>query len=121
MLIVDQYLTSIAEFLKSRDGRQLQTFLRVEPPLPSKFIQLGLEVKKLFPKDEQEVLDGRNDKLDGHIQKLIPIPENEALDSNDLGCAWPSFQVLVREYLKFWRDVDFNDLLMTHTLLSEVT
>ncbi|RKF79983.1 PCI domain-containing protein [Golovinomyces cichoracearum] len=121
MPIVDQYLHSIAGFLKNKDGKQLQAFLRVEPPLPHEFTQLSLEIKKLFPREAQEDLDGRNDRLDRYIEQLIPVPENETPESNDAGCAWPGFQVFLREYFKFWRDVDFNDLLMTHTLLSEVT
>lgn len=121
MSIVDQYLTSIAGFLKTKNGRQLQTFLRVEPPLPAEFTHLSLEIKKLFPKEPQEAVDGRNEKLDRYIEGILPVSESESIDSNDLAYAWPGFQILIREYFKFWRDVDFNDLLMTHTLLNEVT
>lgn len=121
MFIVDQYLTSIAGFLKTKDARQLQTFLRVEPPLPDEFTHLSLGIKDLFPKEAQEALDGRNEKLDRYIEGFLPVSENESIDTNDMICAWPGFQVLIREYFKFWRDVDFNDLLMTHTFLSEVT
>ncbi|RKF55665.1 PCI domain-containing protein [Erysiphe neolycopersici] len=121
MSMVDQYLTSIARFLKTKNGRHLQTFLLVEPPLPAEFTRLSLEIKNLFPKEPQEAVDGRNDKLDRYIEGILPVAENESIDSNDLAYAWPGFQILIREYFKFWRDVDFNDLLMTHTLLSEVT
>ncbi|KAI0997712.1 hypothetical protein K3495_g10477 [Podosphaera aphanis] len=121
MTIIDEYLVAIAGLLKAKDGRQLQTFLRVEPPLPSEFTQLSIEVKKAFPKEIQEDVDGRNDKIDRHIEKLVPQAEDDTPESNTTCYSWPGFQVFLREYLKFWRDVDFSDLLMTHSLLSEVT
>lgn len=116
MSIVDEFLKSILTFLQTKDGNQLRLFLRVEPPLPDQFTQLSQELKQRFPRVKQEAIDGRNAKLDDYIEKLVPVP-----DDDETSGAWPSFQIFIREYFKFWRDVEFDDLLTTHTLLSEAT
>jgi hypothetical protein len=36
------------------------------------------------------------------------------------GDTWPGFLAFMKEYLEFWRDVNFDDLLETHTQLSGV-
>ncbi len=108
MAIVDEFLTSISKFLKTKDELQLQLFLRVEPPLPPQFLQLSQELKASYR-------DG--DKLERHIEKLVP----EAEDGNEEeGGAWPGFHAFMKEYLEFWRDVNFDDLLETHLQLSVV-
>ena len=108
MPIIDEFLSSISNFLKSKDASQLQLFLRVEPPLPDQFLQLSQELKASYR-------DG--DKLEAHIARLVP----EAEDGNsEVGGAWPGFLAFLREYLEFWRDVNFEDLLETHTQLSNL-
>jgi nuclear mRNA export protein PCID2/THP1 len=108
MPIIDEFLTSISGFLKTKNPLQLQLFLRVEPPLPDQFLQLSKELKTSY-------VDG--DKLELHIARLVP----EAEDGNaEVGGAWPGFLAFLKEYLEFWRDVNFEDLLETHMQLSSL-
>lgn len=108
MPIIDEFLASISNFLKTKDALQLQLFLRVEPPLPDHFLQLSQELKASY-RD--------SNKLEAHIAKLVP----EADDGNaEIGGAWPGFLAFLQEYLEFWRDVNFGDLLETHTQLSSL-
>jgi hypothetical protein len=104
MAILDEFLESIAKFLRSRDEIQLRLFLRVEPPLPDHFLQLGHELRASYQ-------DG--DNLERHIQKFLP----DNGDSDRLGI-WPGFLAFLKIYLEYWRDVNFDDLLETHSQLS---
>jgi len=106
MAILDGFLTSISGFLRSKDAAQLQMYLRVEPPLPEQFTQLSQELKASY----------RNgDHLERHITKLIPENDDGKADEGDV---WPGFLVFMKEYLEFWREVNFDDLLETHSQLS---
>lgn len=106
MAILDDFLRSISKFLRTRDDRQLQLYLRVEPPLPDQFLQLGQELRTSYQ---------NGDALESHIQKLIP--ENEDY-SSPMGDVWPGFIAFMKVYLEYWRDVNFEDLLGTHSQLS---
>jgi hypothetical protein len=109
MTILDEFLSSISRFLKTKDTLQLQAFLRVEPPLPDQFLQLSQELKTSWR---------NSDALEQHIEKLIPENDESKADEGDV---WPGFHAFMKEYLEFWRDVNFDDLLGTHTQLSGVT
>jgi nuclear mRNA export protein PCID2/THP1 len=108
MAILDEFLISISSFLRTRDEHQLKLFLRVEPPLPDQFLQLGQELRASY----------RNgDVLEAHIRKLVPENEDE---KSEEGGAWPGFLVFMKIYLEYWRDVNFDDLLETHSQLSSL-
>lgn len=109
MTILDEFLSAISRFLRAKDALQLQAFLRVEPPLPDQFQQLSLELKTSW---------NNGDALEQYIEKLIPENDQSKADEGDV---WPGFLAFMKEYLEFWRDVNFDDLLGTHTLLSGVT
>jgi len=108
MLIIDEFLRGISSFLKTKDALQLQAFLRVEPPLPAQFMQLSKEMRETY---------SEGDRLERHIAKLVPEAEDGKADE---GGAWPGFLAFLKEYLEFWRDVNFEDLLGTHTQLSNL-
>ncbi|RDL35690.1 Uncharacterized protein BP5553_06302 [Venustampulla echinocandica] len=108
MAILDGFLTSISGFLRTRDDLQLRLFLRVEPPLPEQFVQLSQELKASYR-------DGK--VLERHLTKLIPENEDEYGEEGDV---WPGFLAFMQEYLEFWRDVNFEDLLETHSQLSSL-
>jgi hypothetical protein len=101
MAILDVFLKSIAGFLQTQNAGELKNYLRVEPPLPDEFMQLSKELKSSW---------GNSASLEAHLEKLIP--------DTDEGGVWPGFLVFMKEYLEFWRDVNFDDLLETHAQLS---
>ena len=108
MPIIDEFLNSISNFLRTKDALQLQLFLRVEPPLPDQFLQLSQELKASYR-------DG--DELELHIAQLVPEAEDGKAEEGD---AWPGFLAFLKEYLEFWRDVNFDYLLETHIQLSNL-
>ncbi|KAG9239001.1 COP9 signalosome-like protein complex subunit 12 [Amylocarpus encephaloides] len=106
MAIVDEFLASISSFLRKKDAEQLRLYLRVEPPLPDHFMQLSKELKQSY-RD--------NNRLERQIEKFIPEHGDFASEEGD---AWPGFLAFIKEYLEFWRDVDFDNLLATHAQLT---
>lgn len=106
MPVLDGFLAEISSFLKTKNEHQLRLYLRVEPPLPDEFVQLSHELKVSWR-------DGN--RLERHIEKLIPISDD---DKADEGGAWPGFLAFMKEYLEYWRDVSFDDLVQTHEQLS---
>jgi hypothetical protein len=108
MAIVDEYLKSILDLLRARNSAELQFYLRVEPDpqLPDNFLRLSQELKASY----------RNgDVLERHIAKLLPENDDAKPDEGDV---WPGFLAFIKEYLEYWRDVNFDDLLETHSQLS---
>lgn len=111
MAILDEYLKSILDLLRAKNSAELQLYLRVEPDpqLSNKFLQLSQELKASY----------RNgDILERHIAKLLPESDDPKADEGDV---WPGFLAFIKEYLEYWRDVNFDDLLETHSQLSGVT
>lgn len=106
MAVIETFLSSISNFLRLKDASSLQNWLRVEPPLPDQYYELGKELRASF---------SNTNSLEIYIAKLIP--EN---DKNDEGGVWPGFLSFMKEYLEFWRDVNFDDLLETHSQLSSL-
>lgn len=106
MAILDEFLTSISGFLRAKDALQLKSWLVVEPPVDDQYYQLAQELKVSFR-------DG--DHLERRITKLIPENDDGKADEGDV---WPGFLVFMKDYLEFWRDVNFEDLLETHSQLS---
>lgn len=108
MAIIEEFLSSILIFLRAKDATKLQLWLRVEPPLPDQYRQLGRELQQSFSDSKT---------LEKHIEKLLPENSNGKAEEGD---TWPGFLSFMKEYLEFWRDVNFDDLLETHTQLSAV-
>jgi hypothetical protein len=106
MAVVDEYLRSVSQLLRTRDSSELKLYLRVEPPLPDNFVQLSQELKTSYR--DSNVLERK-------IAKLIPENDDNKTEEGDV---WPGFLAFMKEYLEYWRDVDFNDLLGTHSQLS---
>lgn len=108
MAVLEQFLASILSFLRNRDAASLRDWLKVEPPLPGQYYQLGRELQSSYR-------DG--DALEQYIAKLLPEDGNAKADVGDV---WPGFLAFIKEYLEFWRDVNFDDLLQTHQQLSDL-
>jgi hypothetical protein len=108
MAIVDEYLKSILGLLRAKNSTELQFYLRVEPDpqLPNNFLQLSQELKASY-RD--------SNVLEQHITNLLPENDDDKADEGDV---WPGFLAFIKEYLEYWRDVNFDDLLETHSQLS---
>ncbi|KAI0012941.1 hypothetical protein F4779DRAFT_508369 [Xylariaceae sp. FL0662B] len=109
MALTIKFLTSIRGFLKSRDEHSLRDWLRVEPPVPQEYHNLATELKNGY----------RNDSA---IEKLVEscLPEEDDVPEDE-GTSWPGFIAFMTDYFEYWRDVDFNDLLRAHELLTVLT
>ncbi len=108
MAIIEEFLSSILTFLRAKDAAKLQLWLRVEPPLPDQYYQLSQELRQSYNDSKA---------LEKYIEKLLPENNNGKAEDGD---TWPGFLAFMKEYLEFWRDVNFDDLLETHTQLSSV-
>lgn len=108
MSVLDHFLTEISRFLRAKDAAGLRSYLKVEPPLPQIYTQLSQELKAAYRDGSQ---------LDQHISKVVPEDEDAKPDD---GNSWPAFQAFLKEYLEFWRDVNFEDLLATHAQLNSL-
>jgi nuclear mRNA export protein PCID2/THP1 len=108
MAIIEEFLSSILTFLRAKDALKLQLWLRVEPPLPDQYYQLGQELRQYYSDSKA---------LEKYIEKLLSENNNGKAEEGDI---WPGFLAFMKEYLEFWRDVSFDDLLETHTQLSGV-
>ncbi|KAB8299307.1 hypothetical protein EYC80_001382 [Monilinia laxa] len=106
MAILEEFLESILKFLRTKDSINLQLWLRVEPPLPAHYFQLGQELKVSFP---------NSSPLERQIAKLLPDDPDASFED---GNVWPGFLAFMKDYLEFWRDVNFDDLLETHSQLT---
>ncbi|CAJ2512812.1 Uu.00g009310.m01.CDS01 [Anthostomella pinea] len=109
MALSTKFLSSIQGFLKSRNGDALRDWLRVEPPVPQEYHNLSTELKSAY-------------RSTSAIEKLVQscLPEEDDLPE-DQGTSWPGFIVFMKDYLEYWRDVDFDDLLGAHQLLMALT
>lgn len=108
MATITEFLTSISRFLRAKDAAKLQEWLKVEPPLPQIYYTLGEELRAAYK---------NSDALERQIIKLVPESGNDKPDEGD---TWPGFIAFIKEYLEFWRDVNFEDLLATHSQLSSL-
>lgn len=100
-----EFLSSIHGFLKARDAEKLRQWLLVEPPVPDHYYKLAKELRGV-----------------SSIEKLVEqrLPEEDDVPP-DQGTAWRGFIAFMEDYLKYWRDVDFDDLLGAHELLMGLT
>lgn len=108
MSVLDEYLHGVANLLKTKNTEELRKFLRVEPvaDLAPVFWQLKEELRRSYQV---------SNALERKITKLLPEDDEP---NEDRGGPWPGFLVFIQEFLEYWRDSDFDDLLGTHTRLS---
>ncbi|OTB05467.1 hypothetical protein M426DRAFT_56798 [Hypoxylon sp. CI-4A] len=109
MSLPTQFLAGIRDILKTIDGEGLRDWLKVEPPLPDEYHKLAAELKSSY-------------RDDGALEKLVELslPEDENVAEGQ-GTSWPGFISFMKDYLEYWRDVDFEDLLGAHQLLTALT
>ena len=109
---VDTFLSSIAGFLRSRDAAQLQSYILVEPPFPDIYSTLTAELRNAYPKKRAEALAKKCNDL---------LPEDlDRRPDDEVGTSWPAFVSFMEEYLGYLCDVNVDNLLETHQLLSSL-
>lgn len=107
MAIIDNFLQEIYKFLKTQNSVQLANYLRVEPEgLSDVFKALCKELKDSYHNDK-----GIERKVETHIPQ----------DDDDDGGVSASFHAFMQTWLRYWRDVDFSDLVETHSQLTQLT
>lgn len=114
---IDSLLQAIGNALRSKDGINIRNLTRVEPQLDGsdgEWISLGQEVKTRYPASSPK----SSQLLDARCEQLLPAEPDTVASEGDRGHAWPAFIQFIRTYLEFWRDVDFQDLISVHRLLS---
>ncbi len=111
MSLVTEFLTSIRGFVIAQNGDELRNWLQVENDVPETYFQLARELKSSFP-------DNRNsDQVGEIIDKCLP-EEDEFQEGR--GSPWPGFNSFMKEYLEYWREVDFENLVGLHSRLSDL-
>ncbi|KAK5998531.1 Protein CSN12-like protein [Cladobotryum mycophilum] len=107
MALVAQFLSQIRQQVRNQRGDQLRSWLQVEPGSPKQYHGLAAELRAKF--------GGGQEGVDGVVEANLPqeddLPEGQAT-------SWPGFLAFIKDYLTYWRDVNFEDLLAAHQLLS---
>ncbi|CAK7225920.1 hypothetical protein SBRCBS47491_006051 [Sporothrix bragantina] len=98
MSLSTQFLSSILGFVKKQDGASLRAWLRVEPEAPAQYFQLGQELRAQFRGDTS---------IHSLVEKCLPQRSD---DSGDGAAPWLSFILFMKDYMLYWRDVNFDDL-----------
>ncbi|KAI1446416.1 hypothetical protein F5Y02DRAFT_382852 [Annulohypoxylon stygium] len=109
MSVAKKFLGGIRDILVALDGEGLRDWLKVEPPLPQEYLDLAAELKSSYQDDDA-------------IEKLVEssLPEDDNVPEGQ-GTSWFGFNAFIKDYLQYWRDVDFEDLLGAHQLLTALT
>lgn len=105
--LATQFLSTIRDHVVALDGDSLHAWLQVEPGATSHaYLQL---------RDEMRQGLGMNNQLERLVEKSLPEIDDPP-DGN--GSPWPSFVTFVKDYLLYWRDADFDDLMSVQESLS---
>lgn len=95
--------------MKAQNSTELRNWLLVEPNASQTYHNLASELRSSFRPGGKS--------LEDLVEKCLPeeddVPDGEATP-------WPGFVAFMTDYLQFWRDVNFDDLLQAHALLGGV-
>ncbi|KAF3811635.1 hypothetical protein GCG54_00001964 [Colletotrichum gloeosporioides] len=106
MALLVQFLTQIRTFVRAQNSDELRNWLQVEPNAHQQYHQLAAELRNQFRSGS-----GLEDTIEKCLPEEDDVPEGQ-------GSPWPGFITFMKDYMLFWRDVDYDDLLGAHTLLS---
>ena len=108
MATIDQFLTEIANILRTKDGPKLCDYLVLEPPLPPLYNIIVTELRAIYGPSKQNALESQCKKL---------LPED---DEGEAGGSWTAFISFLVQYFVFLRDVNVNHLLETYNMLKSL-
>lgn len=106
MSLVAQFLTQINQYVRLQQGDNLRAWLQVEPNSAKSYYDMAAELRAKF-----STASGLEAAIDTHLPVDDDVPDGQA-------AAWPSFQSFMKDYLTLWRDINYDDLLGTHELLT---
>ncbi|KAK1465941.1 PCI domain-containing protein [Colletotrichum melonis] len=105
----------IRTFVRAQNIDELRNWLLVEPNANQQYHALANELRTQFRSSRHGSNGTSSTALESTIEKCLPeeddVPEGQ-------GSPWPGFVTFMKDYMVFWRDVDYDDLLGAHTLLS---
>ncbi|KAK3353454.1 hypothetical protein B0T25DRAFT_479711 [Lasiosphaeria hispida] len=110
MSLIVQFLSSIRNFVLAHNGDELRNWLLVENGVADIYFQLARQLKSSFP-------DNGSDALERMVDKCLPEEDDVA---EGKGSPWPGFNSFMKEYLEYWRDVNFDNLVTLHARLSDL-
>ncbi|KAK1699842.1 PCI domain-containing protein [Colletotrichum godetiae] len=115
MSLIIQFLSQIRTFVRAQNIDELRNWLLVEPNANKQYHALANELRTQFRSSRHGANGTSSTALESTIEKCLPeeddVPEGQ-------GSPWPGFVTFMKDYMVFWRDVDYDDLLGAHTLLS---
>jgi hypothetical protein len=116
MPLVVHFLVQIRNFVRDQNGDLLSDWLRVDPSASNEYLNLAAELRSNYrPRSGKG--SGGNKSIDQEVEDALPqdddVPEGQ-------GTAWPGLIAFMKDYMFFWREVDFDDLLGAHQLLSSL-
>lgn len=106
MSLVVHFLVQIRQFVRASDGASLRDWLRVEPNSSGQYHRLAEELRAKYHQKK---------KLDDEIEDGLPEDDDPAEGQATM---WQGFIAFMKDYFLFWRDVNYDDLLGAHQLLS---
>ncbi len=109
MSLLVQFLSSIRGFVLEQNGDELRNWLLVENDVANIYFEMGAQLKSGFPPNSPA--------LEKMIEKCLPEEDDV---SEGRGSPWPGFNSFMKEYLEYWRDVDFDDVVRLHSRLSDL-
>ena len=109
MALTTQFLSTVCSAVRAQDAEKLGLLLRVEPPVEEVYFGMSRELQVQFKQDSKV--------LDALVAKSLPLDHD---GSEGQGTPWPGFVAFMMEYLAYWRDADFEDLIATHRRLSSL-
>ncbi|OJJ50116.1 hypothetical protein ASPZODRAFT_89964 [Penicilliopsis zonata CBS 506.65] len=112
--VLDRFLSSLADFVKTRDGPKLQDFLQIEPPLPPIYTQMVDELRQRYPADDPQ----SDAALLRRCEALVSGPRSKGGSGGSGASTWTAFPTFVKLYFTFLRDVNLENLLETYNLLK---
>lgn len=106
MSLINQFLGQIRQHVRGQRGDLLRSWLQVEPGSAKQYFDLKAEL-------QSKLRDPA--KLEKVVETGLPQDDDVA---DGEATSWPGLLSFIKDYFIFWRDVNFDDLLGAHQLLS---
>ncbi|KAK0636871.1 hypothetical protein B0T17DRAFT_567142 [Bombardia bombarda] len=110
MSLVVQFLGNIRSFVLAQNGDELRNWLLVENNVSDIYFKLARELMSSFPKNNTDALEKLVDKC---------LPEEDDVQEGK-GSPWPGFNSFIKDYLEYWRDIEFGNTVKVHARLSDL-